>query len=213
MRLRRDPSLTQRAACFMAQWLREAWSEPPSGMRGPIEVDESFFGGKEKNRRGKRKFRAGGGGVGKTVAAGAKDRPFGGIGAAMVERTDVETPQGFVKARTAEGATVYADGAKADRRRLFEHETVCHGVGEYVNDMAHANGMEPFRSPLERGYHDAFRRISPKRPYRYVDEFATRHNPRPKDMEAMMADTVARTIGKRFTHAAPLADRTEEEIV
>ena len=49
MKLHRDLGITQKSAYFMAQRLREAWSDMPIGMAGPIEVDETFMGGKERN--------------------------------------------------------------------------------------------------------------------------------------------------------------------
>jgi len=58
----------------------------------------------------------------------------------------------------------------------------------------------------KRGYHGAFHHISPKYLHRHVNEFATCHNMRPKDTEAMMAETVARMTGKRLTYAALIAD-------
>ena len=88
-----------------------------------------------------------------------------------------------------------------------DHEAVNHSVSEYVRDQAHTNGIESFWASQKRGYHGTFHHISPKHLHRYVNEFATRHNMRPKDTEAMMADTVARMVGKRLMYrdlVAPL---------
>ena len=82
----------------------------------------------------------------------------------------------------------------------FEHETVKHSISEYVNGMAHTNGIESFWATLKRGYHGTFHHISPKHLHRYVNEFATRHNLRTLDTEAMMAETVARMVGKRLMY-------------
>ena len=111
MRLHRDLKITQKSAYFMAQRLREAWTEGHGAMAGPVEVDESHVGGKEKNKHGHKKLRAGRGAVGKTTVAGARDRATNTISAAVVEATDARTLQGLVASRAAEGAKVHTDQA------------------------------------------------------------------------------------------------------
>ena len=87
MKLHRDLKITQKSAYFMAQRLREAWSENPGGMTGPVEVDETFVGGKEGNKHASKKLRSGRGPVGKSVVAGAKDRATNRVSAAVVPTT------------------------------------------------------------------------------------------------------------------------------
>ena len=58
----------------------------------------------------------------------------------------------------------------------FKHESVRHGTGEYVKEMAHTNGIESFWSMLKRAHKGTFHKISPKHLDRYVQEFAGRHN-------------------------------------
>ena len=66
--------------------------------------------------------------------------------------------------------------------------------------MACVNGIESFWAVLKRAYNGTFHHISPKHLQRYVNEFAGRHNLRPKDTADMMAEMVARMAGKRLTY-------------
>ena len=206
MRLHRDLGITQKSAYFMGQRLREAWSETMTNMAGPMEVDETFVGGKEKNKHKGKKLKAGRGTVGKTVVVGAKDRATNAVSAAVVENTDAETLQDFVADHAATDATVYTDDHGGYKGLPFDHETVKHSVGEYVDGQASTNGIESFWATLKRGYHGTFHHISPKHLDRYVNEFATRHNMRSRDTEAMMAETVARMVGKRLMYRDLVAD-------
>ena len=208
MKLHRDLDITQKSACFMAQRLRGAWSDILLDMEGPVEADESYFGGKRKNTSNrKRKTLKGCGTVGKTAVAGVKDRETGQVSARVTEVTDATALRCFVRDHAAPGATLHTDEAAACKGMSeFDRGAVNHSVSECVRDMAHTKGIESFRSLLKRGYHGTFRHLSPKHLHRYANEFATPHNTRPQDTIAMMQDTVARMVEKRLTYRGPIAD-------
>ena len=117
----------------------------------------------------------------------------------MIDNTDRETLQGFVKAHSKKGSRVYSDDARA-YKGLPNHEAVKHGVGEYVNGMAHTNGVESFWAMLKRGYHGVYHRMSPKHLQRYVNEFAGRHNIRDMDTMDQMTEVVCSLVGKRLMY-------------
>ena len=207
MKLHRDLGITQKSAWFMAQRLREAWSQIGGRMSGPLEVDETYMGGLEKNKHAKKKLKAGGGIVGKTPIVGAKDRQVNMIQAQAVKSADKATLHGFVGSVAKSGATVYTDEAKIYAGIPgVTHGTVNHSVGEYVQGQAHTQGIESFWAMLKRAHKGTFHKISPKQLQRYVDEFATRHNLREQDTIRMMEETVAMMEGKRLTYEDLTAD-------
>ena len=208
MKLSRDIGVSQPTAWFMLHRIREAWAggNGDGDYSGPVEVDETYFGGRRRNMpNAKRKILQGRGPVGKTAVVGAKDRASNQVAAKVVRNTDAETLQGFVLDHVADGATIYTDDATA-YTHLPNHESVKHSVAEFVNGMAHINGIESFWSMLKRAHKGTFHKISPKHLDRYVQEFAGKHNIRESGTLAQMRDTVARLVGHRLLHRDLVAD-------
>ena len=213
MKLRRDLKIGQKAAWFMLHRIREAWSVEldDDNFNGPVEVDESYFGGKRRNmsnaeRKALKDTGRGGLGSGKTAVVGMKDRDNNEVRAEVVERTDAATLRGFIVEHAEFDATVYTDDSKAYASLPFDHETVRHSASGYVKGMAHTNGIESFWSMLKRAQQGTFHKMSPKHLNRYVQEFAGRHNVRESDTLAQMREVVSRMIGRRLRYADMIAD-------
>ena len=208
MKLGRDIGVSQPAAWFMLHRIREAWSSPgDEPFSGPVEVDETYFGGKRRNMSTeKRKALTGRGPTGKMAVTGIKDRTTNRVQAAVVPDTKSETLCRFIMEHAAGPDTkIYTDDALT-YHVLPNHETVKHSVGEYVRGKAHTNGVESFWSMLKRAHTGTFHKISPKHLDRYVKGFAGKHNFRDRDTLDQMRSLVARLVGKRLMYRTLTAD-------
>ena len=203
MKLHRDLGITQKSAWFLTHRLRAALSSDGAMFHGPVEVDETYFGGKRRNmNNATRKALAGTGRgpVGKTAVIGAKDRRTKRVAARVIAHTDAPTLQGFVTAHVEPEATVYTDDATAYEGMPFNHATVRHSLSEYVKGEVHTNGIESLWSMLKRAHTGTFHKLSPKHLDRYVQEFAGRHNVREQDTIEQMRAVTAGMDGKRLTY-------------
>ena len=135
MKLHRDLGVRQATALFMLHRIREAFAGVSMLFEGPVEVDETYIGGLEKNKPQGKQLKVRGGVAGKTAVVRAKDRKTNRMAAKVVERTDGATLKGFVTEHTTAGAKVYTDEHRGYKGPP-NHETVRHSVKEHVNEFA-----------------------------------------------------------------------------
>jgi transposase-like protein len=180
LQLAKEIGVTQHSAWFMLQRLREACSTPDNQdkLRGIIEIDEAFFGGKEANKHARKRLNLGRGPVGKTAVLGMRERNGRTRAKVIADRT-LHTIQQEIHKQVEVGAIIYTDEgtAYADLNGLFfRADSVNHGAGEYAKGPVNNNSIESVWAVLKRGIIGVYHHTSAKHLGRYVDEFAFRLN-------------------------------------
>jgi transposase-like protein len=166
----------------MCHKIRAALIEPEAKLGGIVEVDETWVGGKDRNRHWDKKTGGlGGSGSGKTPVIGAISRKSNVI-ARVLGRVTREAAEAFVREAVSEKVSLLAtDEAGAYRflrQQGFPHKSVNHEAGQYVVGAVHTNTIEGFWSIFKRGIIGSFHKVSEKYLPLYVAEFQFRHNNR-----------------------------------
>ena len=204
VQLRRDLGISQSAAWFLLHRLREAWRTLAGSdlMAGPVEVDEVYLGGREKNKHADKKCR-----TKKTAVVGIRDRETGTIRAVPVPETTAARLIQFVESNVDPEAEKFTDENRA-YADLKNHHTVNHGDGEYVRGEVHINGIESFWALVRRGYNGTFHHIEPKHLHRYINEFSGRLSDSVAGTVEKMGNIVRSLVGKRLTYRQLVASKS-----
>ena len=198
MKLHRDLGISQKTAWHLMHKIREGFLIDPEQMTGPVEVDETFIGGRKRNKKNRKEIH---GLEHLTPVVGIRDRITKEIIALPVNDRTKQTLQGIIHRFVEQGGTVYTDEHRGYQGlQGYRHETVNHSVGQYVNLWATTNGIESFWSLLKRGYHGTYHQMSVKHLHRYINEFAGRNNVRDLDTLDQMVLLTLGMMGRRLRY-------------
>jgi transposase-like protein len=210
----RTIGVTQKSAWFMLHRIRLAMQQGSlmkmGGSGTPVEVDETFIGGKARfmhaNKRAKLAVPGSPNGVANKVVVGGILERGGKVRTVIIEDRKRKTLQALVRDNVEYGSFLSTDDCQSywGLYKDYIHEIVDHAE-TYVNGKVHTNGIENFWSLLKRGLKGTYVSVEPFHLFRYLDEQTFRYNNR-KAGEEKITDlerfdlALSGVTGKRITY-------------
>ncbi len=195
LQLGRDLNIPQKTAWFLEHRIREMLrAKAPVMLTNDVEVDETFIGGKEKNKHASKKYRAQENTRAEIKKMNLEDRNHfnkiaviglvernGKVVAKRVPDVKAKTLIPIIEKHVEKGSTMLTDEwyAYGQLGKLgYEHKSIQHNLKIYVQGETHTNTIENFWSVLKRGLYGIYHFTSKKHLDRYLDEFCARYNTR-----------------------------------
>ena len=208
--LAKDLGITQKSAWFMLGRIREAFRVKSMDMQmtGLIQADETFVGGKNKNRHEDKKVHEAQG-----RSTKAKTPVFGMVQngdkvfTMVVPDTKAKTLKPIIENMVSTGSIVVTDEwiGYSGLNKTHSHVVMNHKAKEYVRGGFHTNGIENFWSHLKRGLYGVYHHASPEHLHRYCDEFSFRYNARKISDSERFDFSLRNTENFRLTYKALIA--------
>jgi transposase-like protein len=203
VQLASDLGVTQKTAWFMGQRIRYALKVKSfTKMKDVVQCDESFIGGKNKNRHYEKK-------VQESQGRSVKDKtPIlgmiqngGQLHTCVIEDTKATTIKPIIAELVEQGSIVVTDEwlGYTGLNKDYAHIVLNHREDEYVRGAFHTNSIEGFWSLLKRGIYGIYHQVSPKHLHRYCDEFSFRYNTR-KIANNQRFDYSLKSVNCRLTY-------------